>query len=148
MSLDKSKGIALFTDGSAYHVDRSGGWAFVAIDCFGNEEVESGFEHDTTNNRMEMTAWIEGLNYLFESLGPCEILLYSDSQYVGYGATDRTRSRRKNEELWAELDAAMDQHRLVEFMWVRGHHESYYNGLADELCGAARKLGQQQHDTP
>lgn len=145
MPLNPSKGIALFTDGSSWHVDRIGGWAYVAIDCFGSEVVGSGHAFDTTNNRMEMQAWIEGLNYVFESLGPCELLVYSDSEYVGLGAMDKARSRKKNKDLWEEIDEAMGNHEYVEFKWVRGHADSHYNQLADELCGNARKVGQDHH---
>jgi len=137
--LDASKGIALFTDGSCYYLDGSGGWAFIAIDSDSNEEVRSGAARDTTNNRMEIQAWIEGLTYLQMTFGPCEVLVYCDSQYVGLGAMDRKRARRKNRDLWKRLDEAMDSHKYVEFVWVRGHHESYYNQLADKLAGQARK---------
>lgn len=137
--LDPKKGIALFTDGSSYYKDGSGGWAWVAIDCFGGEEVGSGYASDTTNNRMEMQAWIEGLNNLVGTLGPCDVLVYSDSQYVGLGAMDPSRARKKNRDLWSEIDAAIEQHESVEFVWVKGHHESHYNQLADELAGNARK---------
>lgn len=139
--LSKGKGIALFTDGSASSIDRSGGWAFVAIDHFGNEEVGSGYVSDTTVNRMEQQAWIEGLDYIAETLGPCDVLVYSDSQYVVLGAKDKRRKRKVNLDLWDELDEAMDQHTYVECKWVRGHSVSYYNQLADELAGQARKEG-------
>jgi ribonuclease HI len=139
--LSPDKGIALFSDGSCNYKDGSGGWAWCAIDCFGGEEVSSGYASDTTNNRMEMLAWSEGLNYLVETLGPCDVLVYSDSQYVGYGAMDRTRARKKNGDLWTEIDEAIDLHRSVEFVWVKGHHESRYNKLVDELAGNARRQG-------
>lgn len=139
--LDPQKGIALFTDGSSYYKDGSGGWAWVAIDCFGGEEIGSGYVPDTTNNRMEMQAWVEGLNHLVETLGPCNVLVYSDSEYVGLGAMDRQRARKKNEDLWFEIDDAIEQHKYVEFVWVKGHHESHYNQLVDELAGNARKNG-------
>jgi len=141
--LNPRKGIALFTDGSAYYKDGSGGWAWVAIDCFGNEEVGSGHASDTTVGQMEMTAWVEGLDHLFKCYGPCRILLYCDSQYVVYGATDRSRARNKNPILWQEIDRAIDQHMDVECLWVRGHNDSYYNHLADELAGNARKVGRE-----
>lgn len=141
MALKPDKGIALFTDGSSYYKDGSGGWAWVAIDCFGGEEIGSGYVPDTTNNRMEMQAWVEGLNRLVDTLGPCDVLVYSDSQYTGYGAMDPTRARKKNRDLWKEIDEAIDQHRSVEFVWVKGHHESHYNHLVDELAGNARKQG-------
>ena len=139
--LDPKRGIALFTDGSSSIKDESGGWAWVAIDCFGGEEIGSGYVAGTTNNRMELTAWIEGLTYLSESLGPCDVLVYSDSQYVGFGAMDRTRKRNKSRDLWKLLDEAVDVHDYVEFVWVKGHAESHYNHLVDELAGNARRTG-------
>lgn len=142
--LDPSKGVAIFTDGSAHYKDGSGGWAWVAIDAFDHEEIGSGSASDVTNNQMEMVGWIEGLNFLFESFGPCDVLVYSDSQYVGYGAMDHTRSRKRNKTYWKELDKAMEQHNSVEFVWVKGHHESHYNKLVDELAGNARRQGLEQ----
>lgn len=139
--LDPKKGIALFTDGSSYYKDGSGGWAWVAIDCFGGEEIGFGYVPDTTNNRMEMQAWVEGLNHLVETLGPCNVLVYSDSEYVGLGAMDPTRARKKNRDLWGDIDDAMGRHEYAEFVWVKGHHESLYNHLVDELAGNARKAG-------
>jgi ribonuclease HI len=137
--LDPQGPYALFTDGSSHYKDGSGGWAYVIIDRFGEEEIGSGYISDTTNNRMEMQAWVEGLNYLIKTFGPCDVLVYSDSQYVGYGAMDSTRSRRRNRDLWNEIDGAINQHKLVEFVWVKGHHESHYNKLVDELAGNARR---------
>ena len=140
MGLDPSQGLGLFTDGSSWTGDRSGGWAWCLIDAFEGEETGSGAVSDTTNNRMEMMAWIEGLNTALEIVGkPCDILVYSDSQYVGLGVMDRSRRRKFNVDLWGQLDQAVDQHDLVEFCWVKGHEDSYYNVLVDELAGLARK---------
>ncbi len=133
--------ISIFTDGSSNYKDGSGGWAFVAIDSYDGEEVGSGHASDTTNNRMEQTAWAKGLSYLFETLGPCDVLVYSDSQYVGLGAMDRTRKRKRNRDLWNEIDKAIDQHSSVEFVWVKGHDGSHYNQQADGLAVKARKAG-------
>lgn len=142
MNLDPTNGLVLFTDGSAWSKDRIGGWAWVAIDAGIGEESDMGWNHDTTNNRMEMTAWIEGLNALYKEFGPCTILVYSDSEYVGLGVTIRTRSRRNNVDLWPTLDEAFDQHEYVEFCHVRGHGDSYYNDMVDQLAGEARLAGQ------
>jgi ribonuclease HI len=139
--LDPKRGIALFTDGSASYKDRSGGWAWVAIDCFGGEEIGTGHDSGVTNNQMELMAWIEGLEYLSRTLGPVDVLVYSDSEYVGLGAMDRTRKRNKNKGYWGRLDEAVDAHDYVEFVWVKGHHESHYNHLVDELAGNARRAG-------
>lgn len=141
MNLNPSKGVALVTDGSSSWSDRSGGWAWVALDSFDGIHTASGYVPDTTNNRMEMTAVISGLVALYEHCGESEILVYSDSEYVVLGASDRARKRNKNKDLWAEIDLAIDLHILVEFNWVRGHTGHEYNELADELAGLARKEG-------
>lgn len=136
--LDKSDGIALFTDGSAYTKDKSGGWAFIAIDAFDGEHQSFGGERNTTNNRMEMTAWIRGLQELYEALGPCEVIVYSDSEYVGLGATRPERNRKLNVDLWLELDESIASHTYVEWQYVRGHTGDYYNEAVDKLAGEAR----------
>lgn len=136
--LDKSEGIALFTDGSAWNKDKSGGWAWVAIDAFSGEAEGSGGTSHTTNNRMEMVAWIEGLEAVADALGPCHIIVMSDSEYVGLGAMDRSRKRRCNQDLWPELDAAVDKHLYVEFAHVKGHSGHVYNDRVDKLAGEAR----------
>lgn len=138
--LNPQKGIALFTDGSCWTQDRIGGWAWCAIDCFGGEEVGTGGVHDTTSARMEMQAWIEGLQWVLDELGPCEVLVYSDSEYLVLGVKEPSRARRANLDLWFDLDAAIEQHSYVEPIWVKGHHESHYNRLVDQLAGNARKL--------
>jgi ribonuclease HI len=138
--LDPEGGIGLFTDGSSWTGDRSGGWAWVAIDAFENshEASNSGWAHDTTNNRMEMQAWIQGLEAISWVLGTCTILVYSDSQYVGLGAMDRARARNKNHDLWDQIDKAVDYHTYVEFRHVKGHAGHRYNELVDKLAGEAR----------
>lgn len=130
---------ALFSDGSSDYRDRSGGWAYCVIDCFGTEIIGTGAIDDTTNNRMEMMAIIEGLNFLYNQDGPCDVLLYSDSEYVGLGLMDRSRSRKKNTDLWYLIDAAVDNHLSVEYIHVKGHKDSHYNCLVDELAGQSRK---------
>ena len=136
--LNPEKGIALFTDGSCWTGDRIGGWAFVAIDAFGNEVDNSGSETDTTISRMELMAVATGLEEIFLFLGPCEILVFSDSEYVVKGAIDKRRARNKNNDLWDWLDHWEGRHEEVVFEHVRGHQDSYYNDLADRLAGNAR----------
>lgn len=133
--------MALFTDGSSYNRDRSGGWAWLAFDTFGNEEIGMGGASDTTNNRMEMQAWIEGLTFLYRAHGAIDVLVYSDSEYVGLGITDRKRKRNSNVDLWLALDEAFDRHSYVEFIHVKGHQVdgSYYNDLVDQMAGEARQ---------
>ena len=137
--LDPSGGFCLFTDGSAYTKDRSGGWAWLALDAFEGEFHVAGGRTETTNNRMEMLAWIKGLNALHKTFGPCEILVYSDSEYVGLGAMDSTRNRKLNKDLWFWLDQTISAHKYVEFVHVKGHSGQVYNERVDKLAGEARR---------
>ena len=141
--LSPKEGIALFTDGSSWAKDGSGGWAWIAIDAFDGEASDAGYEHDTTVNRMEMQAWVEGLTAVFEAHGACRVLVYSDSEYVGLGAMDHTRARKKNRDWWEWIDKSIDAHLYVEFVHVRGHDGHKYNERADEMAGRARREGNQ-----
>lgn len=139
--LDNSQGIALITDGSASYKDRSGGWAFVAIDAFDGIFTLADHQDDTTISQMELMAPTQGLEWCAKHLGPCEVLVYSDSEYVVLGATDRTRKRNKNKQYWRALDKAIEFHTYVEFQHVKGHNDHLYNEMADKLAGEARKSG-------
>lgn len=141
--LNPSDGFGLFTDGSAWPKDHSGGWAWLIYDAFDGECHHSGYASDTTNNRMEMTAWIEGLNAIYDEHGSCEIVVFSDSEYVGLGAMNRSRNRHKNTDLWQEIDDAIDRHVFVIFEHVRGHSNHHYNDRVDKLAGEARRKGRQ-----
>ena len=114
------KQVTLITDGSCLGNPGPGGWA--AIIRFGSRKKElSGGERETTNNRMEMRAVLEGLNALNE---PCEVLLEIDSQYVKNGVTQwmdgwkrkgwKTASKQpvKNQDLWRALDEAIQRHSI------------------------------------
>jgi ribonuclease HI len=147
-NLDPSQGIAIFSDGSSWTGDRSGGWAWLAIDAFDGELESCGFASDTTNNRMEMTAWIEGLTSIYDLFGAIDVLMYSDSEYVGLGAMDRNRNRNKNADLWTRLDGAVDLHSYVEFVHVRGHSNHPYNERVDKMAGLARREKKSNHTAP
>jgi ribonuclease HI len=136
--LDPSEGLGLFTDGSASTKDRSGGWAYVIIDAFDGEHHASGGASDTTISRMELSAWIKGLDCIYDCFGPSTIVVWSDSEYVGLGAMDRTRKRNKNVDLWDELDMIIDNHLYVEFRHVKGHNGDVFNEMCDKLAGEAR----------
>jgi ribonuclease HI len=109
------------------------------------QEKESelwGGEPETTNNRMELQAAIEGLRALSE---PCRVNLTTDSQYVRKGITEwisawkrrgwRTAAKKpvKNVELWQLLDAEASRHQ-VEWHWVKGHSGHRENDIADTLA--------------
>lgn len=137
--LDPSRGVLVFTDGSAWPNDKTGGWAWLAVDGFSNEVTRCGSELGTSIGRMELTAAIEALNSIREICGSCDVLLYSDSEYVVLGNNDRTRARRKNVDLWGLLDEAVDAHECVVMEHVYGHQDSHYNNMVDGLAGEARR---------
>ncbi len=138
------KQITLITDGSCLGNPGPGGWA--AILRHGDKKKElSGGHPQTTNNRMEMTAVLEGLNALSE---PCKVLLEIDSQYVKNGVTEwmpgwkkrnwMTAAKKpvKNQDLWVKLDEAIARHE-IEWKWVKGHADHDDNNRCDELARAA-----------
>ncbi len=136
--------VTLYTDGACSGNPGPGGWGAILI-FNGAEKELSGGEAMTTNNRMEMTAAIEGLNALKR---PCAVDLYTDSQYLMQGITAWMRNwkRRgwrtadnkpvKNEELWRALDEAASRHE-VKWHWVRGHADDPLNNRVDALAVAA-----------
>lgn len=140
-TLDPSEGIALITDGSAYYKDRSGGWAWIALDAFEGLAKDSGYRSNTTNNQMELYAVTMGLDFLFEALGPCDVLVYSDSEYCTKGAVATTGWRKKNKKFWKGLDFAIERHLNVDFTHVKGHSGHIWNELADQMAGEARRKG-------
>lgn len=141
----------MFTDGSCLGNPGPGGWA--AILRSGEAERElSGGEDNTTNNRMEMLAVINGLEALTL---PARVEIYTDSIYVRDGITRwihgwkrnnwKTSARKpvKNEDLWRTMDALMAQHD-VRLHWVKGHAGHPENERADDLARAAAEAIQQQ----
>ncbi len=138
-NLDPVDGICLYTDGSAWAKDGSGGWAYVALDAFGNSTTGYGREVKTTNNRMEMAAAAQGLSWMFSKYGACEVLVRCDSEYVVKGITQPGRARVANLDYWQFLQRAVDLHAYVEWEHVRGHATDRFNNLADKLAGEARR---------
>ena len=140
------KNIRVFTDGACSGNPGAGGWGVVIVS--GNDiQKFNGFESDTTNNRMELKAAIEGIK---QSSRESNITLYTDSKYVKNGITDwiknwkknnwMTSSKKpvKNKDLWKELDLLNDSS-LVSWEWVKAHQENdseeyIYNNLADSLA--------------
>ena len=133
--------VTIYTDGACSGNPGPGGWG--AILKAGKAERElSGGEEETTNNRMELTAVIESLNALKR---PCEVELYTDSQYVAnainLGWLENWKKRgwkRKdgkllNPELWQKLDSLLETHK-VTFHWVKGHADNEYNNRCDALA--------------
>lgn len=140
--------VHLFTDGACSGNPGPGGWAFLLRHPASGKEIErAGAELSTTNNRMELTAVIEGLGAL---TSPTRVELYSDSQYVLKGLETwlanwkkrgwRTSAKKpvKNEDLWRRLDELSGEHD-IRFHWIRGHQGHPENERCDELAVAARE---------
>ena len=127
--------ITIYTDGSCLVNPGPGGWGALVLPEQGEPERLSGGEAHTTNNRMEMTGAIKGL----EATAPgASVDLYSDSSYLVNTMTKNWK-RRKNNDLWDQLDA-LARLRKVNWLWVRGHNGDPGNEEADRLAGNAMKF--------
>ena len=140
---------AIYTDGGCSGNPGPGGWAFVLVE--GTDQVsDSGFEAETTNNRMELTAVLKALEYAAdrqESKGR-EFTLYTDSQYVKRGITEwihtwekngwKTSNKKpvKNQDLWRSLKSIADTV-PVSWEWLKGHAGDPLNELCDALVQKA-----------
>ena len=125
--------IELYTDGSCLdNPDGPGGWGVVIIKDGQVVEEMSAHDPSTTNNRMEITAVIRGL----ERLQPgSDVVINSDSEYVIKTMT-RGWKRKANQDLWPQLDDAVAAHN-VNWNWVRGHDGNEGNEMADRLANGA-----------
>jgi ribonuclease HI len=133
--------VDLYTDGACRGNPGPGGWG-VLLRLDQHEKELWGGERDTTNNRMELTAAIRGLEALKR---PVSVRVHTDSQYVLKGISEwihawkkngwKTSDRKpvKNADLWRELDALRSQHAL-EWIWVKGHAGHPENERADALA--------------
>ncbi|HEY8421448.1 MAG TPA: ribonuclease HI [Thermoclostridium sp.] len=137
------KEVEIYTDGACSGNPGKGGWGVILI-YKGIEKELSGFEEQTTNNRMELKAVIEGLKALKE---PCSVKLYSDSAYVinafqqgwiddwkknGWSRGEK-KEELKNADLWQELDRLIQKHR-IQWIKVKGHSDNEYNNRCDKLA--------------
>lgn len=148
------KKVIIHTDGSCLGNPGPGGWA--AVLCLANtphrRELSGGF-CNTTNNRMEITAVVEGLSALKEA---CDVQLYTDSQYVSnavsrgwvYGWQRKGWRRGEkpvpNADLWQKVIELLGRHR-VNFNWLRGHDGNPENERCDEL---AKSIARQDNLPP
>src|SRR5579872_751765 len=148
------KKIKLITDGSCLGNPGPGGWACILR--YGEKKREIfGSEEETTNNRMELQAAVEGLRALKE---PCEVEIVTDSNYVKNGITEwihkwkmngwRTGGKQAvaNQDLWHELDEMASKH-TVKWAWTKGHASHADNNRCDELAQAAAR-GQLTSENP
>ena len=124
----QSNEIVIHTDGACKGKPGPGGWGTV-IEQNGNQQKLSGSEPQTTNNRMEMTAVIKGLEAVESS---SKVLISSDSTYV-INTMTKGWKRKANHDLWDQLDSLV-RGRDVSWRWVRGHNGDRGNELADALA--------------
>jgi len=140
----KTPAVEIFTDGACSGNPGPGGWGVVLRSGKHEKEI-SGGEASTTNNRMELTAAIRGLEALKKT---SDVVVYTDSRYVMDGVTRwlprwkmngwRTTDRKpvKNDDLWRALDALVASHH-TSWKWVAGHSGHPENERADALARAA-----------
>lgn len=140
-----TKHVELYTDGACSGNPGPGGWG-VILRYKKTEKELYGSETETTNNRMELTAAIEGLKALKRS---CHVDLYTDSTYVMKGVTEwldgwkkkgwKTAGKKpvKNQDLWIALDEQIIKH-TIQWHWVRGHDGHAENERADALAVKGR----------
>ncbi len=120
--------IEIYTDGACQGNPGPGGWAAIIVDN-GSKRSVSGGDANTTNNRMEMLAVVNGLSSLPEG---ADVTVFSDSQYV-INTMTKNWKRNANQDIWAKLDAEVGRHK-VRWQWVRGHAGHPLNEEADRLA--------------
>lgn len=134
----------MYTDGACRGNPGPGGWG-VVLSYQGSRKTLRGYDPQTTNNRMELTAVIEGLRALNRT---CDVQINTDSKYVMQGISDwisnwkrngwKTAAKKpvKNYDLWQQLDQEVAGH-SVDWKWVKGHSGIEGNELADQLANEA-----------
>jgi ribonuclease HI len=144
------KQVMIYTDGGCSPNPGAGGYGVILVYGSHRRELSGGYRR-TTNNRMELLAAIRGLEALKE---PCDVRLFSDSQYVvngiqkGWARRWRSNGWRRNKtelaencDLWEQLLTLCEKH-SVQFEWIRGHNGHRENERCDKLAGdAARQNG-------
>lgn len=142
--MEALKKVEIFTDGACSGNPGPGGYGTI-LRYNGVEKALSGGAKETTNNRMELTAAIVGLEALKER---CEVVLYSDSKYLidaikqGWAKRWREngwmrtkREKAQNPDLWERLLNLLDEHK-VEMVWVKGHAGHPENERCDRMAVA------------
>ena len=136
--------VTIYTDGGCRGNPGPGGWGALLESGDHRKELK-GAEHDTTNNRMELTAAIRALGVLKRE---CRVALWTDSEYLRKGITEwihgwikrgwKTAAKQpvKNADLWRELYAQTLRHQ-IEWHWVKGHSGHPGNEAADRLVNEA-----------
>ena len=140
--------VTIYTDGACRGNPGPGGWGALML-AGDQRKTLSGFERQTTNNRMELMGALEALRALRK---PCEVVLWTDSEYLRKGMTEwlpgwkargwKTAAKQpvKNADLWQALETAAAPHR-VDWRWVKGHNGDPGNEAVDRLANEAIDRG-------
>lgn len=142
--MKKKNVLNMYTDGSFHPNTKKGGYAALVPEL---NQIICGVDCETTNNKMELTAVIRGLNNLPEK---STVVVHSDSRYVTDAFNKKwisnwqknnwktsTGMDVKNKEEWELLLEEKSKHKKVEFVWVKAHNGDTYNEAVDELANAA-----------
>ncbi len=137
--------LEIFTDGGCHGNPGPGAWAYCIVDSTGNVvRCHSGFDGNTTNNRMELQAVISALRFVAEAEPGARTEIVTDSEYVKRGVTEwiytwkrngwKTAAKKpvKNRELWQQLDL-INGRVAPKWRWVRGHSGNEFNEMCDTL---------------
>lgn len=148
------KSVSIYTDGACLGNPGPGGYGIILVYAENRKELSGGYRL-TTNNRMELMAAIQGLATLKE---PCQVQLYSDSQYLveamekgwarRWQANDWYRNKKEqaaNQDLWQKILNLCQKH-TVSFGWIRGHDGHPENEQCDKLAFAAAQLPELPRD--
>jgi ribonuclease HI len=149
--------VTIYTDGGCQPNPGTGGWAALLMSDANTRELSGGMRQ-TTNNQMELIAAISALEALKT---PCDVTLYTDSEYLKNGITKWMKGWKnndwmtkgseyaapapvKNRELWERLDNAIQRHNIT-WKWVKGHAGDEHNERVDQLATAARLAALRGH---
>lgn len=132
--------IELYTDGACSNnqiKEKSvGGWAYILL-YQDNKKIDKGQVKETTNNRMEMLAVINGLKAIKKN--DIKIVVYSDSQLI-VETINSGWKRKANLDLWQQLDLELLRFKDIKFQHVKGHYNNAYNNLVDRLAVEMTKI--------
>ena len=145
--------LEIYTDGSCSTNLRKGGWGYVVLDNEVVKHEDCGAEDDTTNNRMELTALLKGIQWVENNfLYAKDVVVYTDSSYIANcfkeewykrwrsnGWRTANRVAVKNQDLWREILNLYERGtHNIEIVYVKGHAENQWNNRADTLATSWR----------